>query len=95
MSKFSKVVGFGLVNKKSEYLYLEQVSSLGIEVYTRENSDGATLFDTEEKAERVGLDIIRGFGNDKWEYMALDEDFPVSVVKVTKIIEEEEVSRFA
>jgi hypothetical protein len=91
MGKLSKVVGFGLVNEKSEYLFMEQVSNDGIEVYTREKADNATLFDTHEKAKEVGLDIFCETG--QWKYMILDEDLPISIVAVTKIIEEEEIER--
>lgn len=91
MGKLSKVVGFALVNKKSEYLLMSQASNNDIEIYTRNDADDATLFDTHERAKDVGLDIICETGH--WRYMILDDDIPVSVVKVTKIIEEDEVER--
>lgn len=82
------VEGYALVTAKGKYLTMEQVSSHDIEVLTFSNPDMATLHKL-DVAIQTKKDIISNDGY--FHYCALEEQIPVGIVKITKLIKVEEV----
>ncbi|QIW89752.1 hypothetical protein PQE71_gp070 [Bacillus phage Izhevsk] len=83
------VEGYALVTAKGHYLTMEQVASHDIEVLTFANPDMATLH-TLDLAIQTKKEIIDN--NGYWNYSALEEQIPVGIVKITKLIKVEEVA---
>uniref|UniRef100_A0AB39C7P5 Uncharacterized protein n=1 Tax=Bacillus phage KoopaTroopa TaxID=3234046 RepID=A0AB39C7P5_9CAUD len=83
------IEGYALVTAKGKYLSMEQVASHDIEVLTFSNPDMATLH-TLDLAIQTKKEIINNDGY--WNYSALEEQIPVGIVKITKLIKVEEVT---
>ncbi|AGI11896.1 hypothetical protein X915_gp085 [Bacillus phage vB_BanS-Tsamsa] len=83
------VEGYALVTAKGHYLSLEQVASHDIEVLTFSNPDMATLHKL-GVAIQTKQEIIDN--NGYWNYSILEEQIPVGIVKIKKIIKVEEVA---
>lgn len=83
------VEGYALVSANGKYLSMEQISSHDVEVLTFSNPDMATLF-TLDIAIQTKKEIIDNTGY--YHYSALEEQIPVGIVKITKLIKIEEVT---
>lgn len=90
-----KIEGYVLVNKNNKYLATEQdmeFESNGtlIWCYQTSNIDQADLFDMVSDARDI-KDEINSLKPTNWRYQIEDEEKPVKIVKVTKLIHIEEV----
>lgn len=80
-----KIEGYALANKDSKYLHLTQVGHHDISIYSSENVDDATMFDSYNRAKEVGYDIKFGIG--QWNYLLNNNDMPTDIIKITKTVE--------
>lgn len=86
--------GFALVNKDQQYLYIEQVSSTHIEVWTSPLETDAHLFESEDESLKFANDIKEEKNvSENFVIWCHKEDFPYAIVEVTIVAHAEEVKR--
>lgn len=80
-----KIIKYALVNKDLEYLGMQQINNDTIEVFTSNDLNSATMFESYNRAKEVGYNIKFGIGD--FNYNISKDDIPTDIVKVTKTIE--------
>lgn len=82
------IKGFALIDKYGRYLYMEQVGSNDIDVYSTPIITQAHLFESKSKAEHEARSMVTRNGS--WNYM-LCCDEPVAIVELTIVTSQEVV----
>ena len=80
-----KIVKYALVNKDLRYLSMQQISNDTIKVFTSNDLNFATIFESYDRAREVGYDIK--FDTGDFNYNISKDDMPTDIIKITKTIE--------
>jgi len=85
-----EIKGFALIDENEQYLYMEQVGSNDVDVYSTPTPTQAHLFESKSKAEHEARSMVTGNGS--WNYI-LCCDEPVAIVELTIVTHQEVVQK--
>lgn len=80
-----KIEGYALVTKNGRYLNSDQTGETEVVVLSFSSPDKAQLWSSEKQASFLMLQIIKKNG-DMWDFVIDEEDLPVAIVKITKLV---------
>lgn len=75
-----KVLRYVVTNSEGDYLSFNQIDGSGVEVFTTDSIEQATLFTSYSDALNEGYNLK--FGTGTWEYYAGENCVPADVTKV-------------